>query len=76
VGQFPGTGYEVGVDVGLGDMHESEILLPGSIEVLVYCPVGVDDNRFTAGGAPNEVARLRQLWIEQAPEDHRARFSA
>src|SRR6185312_8411775 len=68
--QLARPGDKVGMDVSLGDVGDSEAVLNRSLEVPVNIPVGVDDQRFTGGGAAEQVTGLSEPGVEEPLEDH------
>ncbi len=69
--QLPGAGNEVGVDVRLGDVSDSQPLLLRRSHVGVHPAIGIDHHRFACGGAADQVRRLSQLVVVKPPEQHR-----
>ncbi len=70
-GQLPEAGDKVGVDVGLGHRGDPEALRLGGGDVLVHPAVRIDDQGGPAGAAADEVARLGELIVVEALEEHR-----
>ena len=68
--QLAAAGHEVGVDVGLGDVRDADAERGGEGEVLVDVPSGVDDERLARGGTADQVARLGELGVVEAVEQH------
>ena len=66
------AGQEVGVDVRLGRGHDEEILLRGDVDISVDVALGIDDDRLFCALAADEVRILRQLGIEDLPQEHLA----
>src|SRR6476659_3365002 len=68
--QLTGARDEVGMDVSLGYVSDSESLFCSGLEVRIEIPVGIDHQPFTAGGMADEITGLGQLGIVEAAEKH------
>ncbi len=70
VRQLPRAGHEIRVDVRLGHVGDAESLRVGNLKVLIDVPVGIDDQRFAAGGAAHQVAGLGELVVVEVSKEH------
>ncbi len=70
LGELPRAGEEVCVDVRLGHRHDTQALLGGDLRVAIDIPFRVDDDRFTASLAADEVGVLGQIRVEDLSEEH------
>jgi hypothetical protein len=69
LGQLPGTGNEVGVNVGLAHVRNPEAFFPRRLEITVDVPVGVYHHRPPSGRTSDQVTRLGELGFEEPAED-------
>ena len=58
------------MDVGLGDVSDAETERGGEGEVLIHVAGGVDDERLPRLGTADEIARLGELGVPDAVEQH------
>jgi len=72
LGQFAGAGDEIGMDVRLGDVRETQPLALGGGDVLVHVAVRVHHDRLAGGVAADEVRGLREAVVVEALEEHGA----
>ena len=68
--KLPGSRNEVRVDMGLRNVPDPHALGGGRLEVRLHVAGGVDDHGLTRGRAADEVARLRELFVVNPPENH------
>jgi hypothetical protein len=67
--QLPGSGHEVGMDVGLGHVRDPEPLLGRRLEIALHVPARIDHDPLPGGLAANEVTRLGEPGIEETAKD-------
>jgi hypothetical protein len=68
--QVAGSGNEVGVDVGFGDVGDPQIGGVGRIDVLPHIAVGIKDDGFAGGGAADQVTVLRDERLKESFDYH------
>jgi len=71
VGQGSGTGDEIGVYMRLRDVSDTHPFCARRAGVLCDVEVRIDDDCFAGLLAGNHVARLRQIFVVEAFEEHR-----
>ncbi len=74
VGQLPGSRHEVGMDVRLRGVLDPETLALRRPHVRLDVPVRVHDQCLSRRLAADQVARLGQLLVVEALQDHEAAF--
>ena len=70
LGEFPGAGEEVGVDVGFGDDGDGESLAAGVLEDGLEVLAGIDDGGVTGSGTTDEVGGVSERLVVEAFDDH------
>ncbi len=58
------------MDVRLGDVRYTQPFCVGGIYILPDVAIRIDDQRLAGGLAPNEIARLRELVVIEAFQQH------
>jgi hypothetical protein len=58
------------MNVGIGGCDDSQLVTGCEIEVAVDVTLGIDDDRLTASRAPNQIGKLRKLYVGDLPHEH------
>jgi hypothetical protein len=68
--QLPAPRQEIGVDVGFGDVGDAHALGGCAAQVHLHVPKRIDHDGLARGAAADEVAGLREAWLEETAYDH------
>ena len=68
--EFPRAAEVVGVDVGVRDGGDAQVVFFRDLEIAVEIALGIDDHGLTAALAADEVGVLRERGIGDLTEEH------